>query len=103
MANTNPPKKNQAFTLRVALQDFDTPGAFQSSPTLAAGDFRIDKDGGGFSNFATLPTVSPAASRSVLFSLSATEMNADVVTLDCSDQTATKEWADLFICIQTTV
>jgi len=102
MANVNPPKKNQAFSIVVGLEDFATPGAFKSSPTLAAGDFKVDKDGAGLNNLATLPTVTPAASTCVLISLSATEMNADIVTIDCIDQTATKEWADLKLCIQTT-
>ena len=77
------------------------PGSFRSSPTLAAGDFKVDKDGAGLNNLATLPTVSPAASVGVLISLSATEMTADVVTIVAIDQTSPKEWADFVVSIPT--
>lgn len=98
----NPPKKNEDFLIRISLEDYANPGNFKSSPTLAAGDFKVDKDGGGLSNLSTLPSVSPASSVLVLITLSATEMNADVVTLVCVDQTAPKEWSDLVISIPTT-
>ena len=98
----NPPKKGEDCLFRVALCDANDPRSFKSTPTLAAGDFKVDKDGGGLTNLATTPTVSPAATVLVLITLSATEMNADVVTLVCIDQTAPKEWADQVICIPTT-
>lgn len=98
----NPPVKNQDFKIRVALENISSPGSFKSAPTLAAGDFKIDKDGGGLNNLATLPTNVPAASVCVLIELSDTEMNADVVTIVCIDQTSPKEWADLVISIPTT-
>jgi hypothetical protein len=104
MANTNPPKKNQAFTCRIALTDASSGnvGTFKSSPTLASGDFKVDKDGGGLNNLGTLPTVDPTGTVCVLLSLSATEMNADVVTIVAIDQTSPKEWADFVLCIPTT-
>jgi hypothetical protein len=98
----NPPVKNEEFKVRISLEDYANPGNMKSSPTIAAGDFKVDKDAGGLTNLATLPTVSPAASVLVLIELSATEMNADVVTLVCIDQTSPKEWADLVISIPTT-
>ena len=98
----NPPKKNEDFLIRIALEDCNIPGSFKSSPTIAAGDFKVDKDAGGLNNLGTLPTVSPAATVCVLITLSATEMNADVVTLVCIDQTSPKEWCDLVISIPTT-
>jgi len=98
----NPPVKNEDFQVRVALEDYVNPGNFKSSPTIASGDFKVDKDGGGLVNLGTLPTVSPAASVLVLIPLSATEMNADVVTIVCIDQTSPKEWADKVISIPTT-
>lgn len=101
MASVNPPVRGVAWSIRVALQDFDTPGVFQSSPTIAAGDFKVDKDGAGLNNLATLPTVSPAASVLVLISLSATEMDADIVTVVGSD-VGTPEWGSIVLCIQTT-
>lgn len=99
----NPPVKNEEFKIRVSLSDMSNPGSYKSSPTLAAGDFKVDKDGGGLNNLATLPSVSPAAGVLVLIELSATEMNADVVTVVCIDQTSPKEWADLVFSIPTTV
>lgn len=102
MANVNPPLKNQAWTIRIGLKDFATPGRLKSSPTIASGDFKLDKDGAGLNNMATLPTVDPAASKSVMLTFSSTEMNADIVTIICSDQTDPPEWEDQLICVQTT-
>ncbi len=99
----NPPVKNEDFIIRVSLEDYAVPGRFKSSATIAAGDFKVDKDGGGLNNLTTLPSVDPAASKLVKITLSATEMNADVVTIICSDQTDPPEWNDLVICIPTSV
>ena len=98
----NPPKKNEEFKIKVALEDYDNPGNFQVNPTLASGDAKVDIDGGGFTNLSTLPSVSPASGRAVLVELSASEMNGDVITIQLVDQTSPKEWADLIISIPTT-
>lgn len=98
----NPPVKGEDFIIRISLADMNVAGSFKAAPTIAAGDFKVDKDGGGVTNLATLPTNDPSGSRLVKVTLSATEMNADVVTLVCVDQTSPKEWADLIICIPTT-
>lgn len=98
----NPPKKNEDFKVRIGLEDMASPGSFKVAPTIAAGDFKVDIDGGGFTNLTTLPSVSPAAGRAVLVELSAAEMNGDVITVQCVDQTAPKEWADLIVSIPTT-
>ena len=98
----NPPKKNEDFIFRIALNDLAVAGAFKSNPTIATGDFKVDKDGGGLTNLTTLPSVSPAASVLVLITLSATEMNADSVTVVGIDQTNPKEWSDFVINIPTT-
>lgn len=98
----NPPVKGEDFIIRIALADMTAAASFKSSPTIAAGDFKVDKDGGGLTNLSTLPSVDPAASVLVKITLSATEMNADVVTLVAIDQTATKEWADFVLSIPTT-
>lgn len=96
-----PPIKGQDFIIRFALPDINTPGSFKSDPTIAAGDFKVDKDGGGLTNLNTTPTVDPAGTVLVKLTLSATEMNADVVTVVGIDQTAAKEWADFVLCIPT--
>ena len=98
----NPPKKGEDFKVRIALRDSSDPRSFKSSPTLASGDFKIDKDGAGLNNLGTIPTVSPAAGVLVLVELSATEMTADVVTLVFIDQTSPKEWSDFVMSIPTT-
>jgi hypothetical protein len=98
----NPPKKGEDLILRIALSDMASAGSFKSSPTLAAGDFKVDKDGGGLTDLTTLPGVDPAGTVLVKVTLSATEMNADVVTLVGIDQTAPKEWADFVLSIPTT-
>jgi len=98
----NPPKKAEDFKVQVALEDAANPGSFKENPTIAAGDFKISKDGGALANLATLPVVEPASSRLVTIALSATEMTADVVTVQCVDQTNPKEWNDLIFSIPTT-
>src|SRR3990167_8564897 len=98
----NPPTKNQDFLVRIALEDMANPGSFKSSPTIAAGDFKVDLDGAGLTNLGTLPSVSPAASVLVLITLANTEMNGDVITLVGIDQTSPKEWADFVVSIPTT-
>ena len=53
-------------------------------------------------NLTTLPVVEPASSVMVKIALSATEMNADNVTVVAIDQTTDKEWADYVLNIVTT-
>lgn len=97
----NPPIKGEDFLIRIALEDVASSGRFRSAPTIAAGDFKVDIDGAGLTNLATLPSVSPASSKLVLITLSTSEMNGDVITLVCSDQTEPPEWADYVLSIPT--
>lgn len=98
----NPPIKNEDFKARIGLENMNSGGSLYVNPPIATGDFKVDKDGGGLTNLTTLPTVSPAGSVCVLLELSATEMNADMVTIVGIDQTVPKEWADVIIYIPTT-
>jgi hypothetical protein len=98
----NPPKKNEDFVIRIALFDANDPRSLKSSPTLAVGDFKVTTDAGGLTNLGTTPTVSPAAGVCVLLTLSAAEMNGDVITVVGIDQTNPKEWTDFFLSIPTT-
>ena len=98
----NPPVKGQDFKIRIALEDTANPGSLKANPTITAGDFKIDIDGAGFNNLATLPSVSPASGVAVLLELSTSEMNGDVITIIGIDQTADKEWSDFFLSIPTT-
>lgn len=94
-----PAKKNTEYIFYISLVSQST-GQFQSNPTLAAGDFKVSKDGGALANLTTLPAVTPAASKAVKVTLSSTEMNADNVVVIGSDA-AGAEWDDVFINIQT--
>lgn len=94
---SNPPLKNTAFTFDLCL--FDTDGKVKISPTLAAGDIQVSKDGGAFANIDSLPT--EIGSTGVLkVSLTATEMNADRVAIKFHD-TAGDEWVDLLVTFST--
>jgi len=97
----NPPIKNEEFKVRIALADQAVPGSFKSNPTIVTGDFKVDLDGAGLTNI-TAPTVSPAGTVCALVSLSAAEMNGDVVTIVGIDQTNPKEWCDFVLSIPTT-
>ena len=96
-----PPVQNSAHIFYIALASQASPGLFQGSATIAAGDFKVSIDGAAFNNLTTLPTVTPAAGKQVKISLSAAEMNGDNITVLCSDA-AGAEWNDQFIEIQTT-
>ena len=98
----NPPKKNEDFIIYITLQDMENAGSFFSNPTIAAGDFKVSKDGGAFANLATLPTVTPSSTVSIKIELSSTEMNADNVLIVAIDQTVPKQWADWSLSIPTT-
>lgn len=102
MANSNPPKKNQAFRTYICLRDAADNLSLKANPTIAAGDFKISKDGGAFTNLTTLPVVTPAGGVGVQLDGSATELNADNVLITWSDQTSPKEWADGWLEINTT-
>ena len=97
----NPPKTGEDFIFYAALPSASTPGTFQSNPTIAAGDFKVSKDGGALANLNTLPAVTPASSIWVKFTMSATEMTADNVSIQGIDQTSPKEWADFAVHIVT--
>lgn len=103
---SNPPKKNQVWSVQIALQDLANPGSYKANPTIASGDFKTSGASNGGSpgavgNLTVLPVVDPSGSIWVNLTLSATEMNFDQVFVQAIDQTAVKEWADLAFCIET--
>ena len=98
----NPPVKGEDFVIYVGLVSAADSLTYKADPTIAAGDFKVKKDTGAPANLTTLPAVDAAGEVAVRIALTATEMNADVVTIIGRDQTATKEWADIMICIPTT-
>ncbi len=95
-----PPKKNTELIFYISLVSQATPNTFQSSPTIAAGDFKVSIDGGALNNLSTLPAVTPAASKMVKVTLSTSEQNGDNITVIGSDA-AGAEWCDIQINIQT--
>ena len=74
---------------------------YLANPTLAAGDVKISKDGGAFSNLGTLPDAHPASGKSVRVQLSATELECTFAVIDFIDQTSPKEWEDQRIIVMT--
>lgn len=99
MPNYNPPIRGQAFRFFVALPSQSSPLVMQSNPTLASGDAKVSKDGGSLSNLTTLPAVTPASSKLVQIDLSASEMDADNVSVVLSDASGA-EWCDLVVNVQ---
>lgn len=97
----NPPVKGEDFITYIMLGDRANPHAFKANPTIAAGDFKVSKDGGDLANLATLPSVEPAGSVMVKLTLSAAEMTADNVSIVAIDA-AGAEWADFGTTIPTT-
>ncbi len=95
------PKKNTAYVFGLGLPSQANSALMQVDPTLAAGDVQISKDGGAFANLTNLPAVTPAGGKRVEVSLTSTEMNADNITIQFSDQ-AGDEWSDVMVGIQTT-
>lgn len=100
MASYVTPKKNTAWVGYIALVDQSNTKVLKANPTIAAGDFKISKDGGAFANLTNLPTVTPASGTAVQLSLTSTEMNADNIVIACIDA-AGAEWCDQFINLQT--
>lgn len=101
MATFNTPKRATAFKLYVGLVDQANTKLLKANPTIASGDFQVSKDGGAFANLTTLPSANPASGRAIMIDLSATEMTADNVVIQCVDA-AGAEWCDLFVNLQTT-
>jgi hypothetical protein len=97
-----PPKKNTQYVFYAALVSQADTKAFQSNPTIATGDFKVSTDGSALQNLNTLPSVDPASSKLVKFTLSASEMNGDNVQIVGSDA-AGAEWCDIVINIQSAV
>jgi len=90
------PKKGIAFIMDRPLVDKLDPTQFVVNPTIAAGDFKVSVDGGGYTNLTTLPAVTPAGSRTVRFNFSATEMDGDNINVEGIDALG-DQWQDIFI------
>lgn len=96
-----PIKKNVARTVYIpGLVSQNDPKLFQTNPTIAAGDFKYSKDGGAFTNLATLPDVYPASGTQIRLQLSQAELNCNQLNIKYSDG-AGAEWCDGGLMIMT--
>lgn len=93
MATFVPPKINTQFVYYSALVAQSDTRTLKSNPTIAAGDFKTSLDGGALGNLGTLPTVTPASSVMVKFTLATTETNGGNFTIVSIDA-AGAEWCD---------
>jgi hypothetical protein len=98
----NPPVKGTDFVTYVQLKSMAVAGEVLTNPTIEAGDFTVSKDDGSVAALATTPTVSPAGSKWVKVTVSATEKNCDNCKVDWSDLSDPKVFADDWLCIPTT-
>ena len=93
-------KYGEGWTLHgYQLVDRST-GQYKVTPTLAAGDFKVEKDGGAAANLATIPAVAPAGGSSLDITFSASEMQGKHIVLRLVDA-AGAEWNDDAIQILT--
>lgn len=100
MATYVPCKRATEYIFYVGLvQQADTK-LLQTTPTLAAGDAKISKDGGATANLNTLPAESPAGSGNVKVTVSATEADCDQFSVIFHDA-AGAEWCDMLVNVQT--
>lgn len=100
MANFNPPQWGVAHTLYLSLTSQADTKLHQANPTWASGDAKVAKDDGAPANRGTLPVVDSDFTDRTKVVISATEMEADNVTLIFSDASGA-EWCDLTINIAT--
>ena len=100
MASALPPVKGAAFSFETALVAQADTDIFKAGPTLAAGDVKVIKDGTYDDNIDTLPAAVSSCTNVITVALSATEMDADRVTVVLHDA-AGDEWQDQVITIYT--
>ncbi len=97
MPNFNPIIRGQQFKFSISLRSQADGRVFQSNPTLASVDVKITKDGGAPANLTTLPTC-PNADTEVVVTVSAAEMDADVVSILFKDASGA-QWCDRRVTI----
>jgi hypothetical protein len=85
-------------TINTCLAVYADPVDFEASATFEAGDVVVMKDEGTPANIGTLPTDEGTC---YSIPLTATEMQAERVTVTLVDQTGTKVWMDHAIYIET--
>lgn len=83
-------RRNDALTISFPLVDSNNRPTRYTGLTLVAGDCKISKDGGSFSNTTNLPTEVSAGRYSL--ALTATEMDADWVHIYVSKSGYVDDW-----------
>lgn len=99
MASALPPVKGAAFSFEIGLTSQADTNIFKTSVTIAAADVLVSKDGGATAQIASVPT-EIGTSGLLTVVLSATEMNADRVTVLFHDASGA-EWQDAVVTIYT--
>lgn len=74
---------------------------YLANPTLAAGDVKLSKDGGAFTNLGTLPDAEPNSGKAIRVILADTETECTFGVIDFIDQTSPKEWEDQRVIFMT--
>jgi hypothetical protein len=91
------PFKNASYSFTICLIDAVNTSEFLVSPTVVSGDVKASSDYGVYSNLASIPIV---VNGQVHVQLSASEMNADSVTVQFEDQDG-PEWLPMRVIIPT--
>lgn len=96
MASKLPPVKGAAYTYSTSLFA-QADNEIKTTPTLAAGDVKVIKDGGAAANIASLPSETPASSGIVSVALSSSEMDADEVVVRFLDASGAEWWSQTHV------
>ena len=96
------PERAVAYICFTSLVDQSNRPQFKINPTIVAADVNISLDGGAFAPLSTTPVVTPLGSRLIKISLTAAEMDAEVIIIQFVDD-AGSEWDDRLITINTTL
>lgn len=93
MADQSVPRKNQIYVLDTTLVSQADANIMQDPPTLAVGDVQVSTDGGALANAINAPVTNPVGSKIAEVTLTAGEMNGDIVVV-CWSDAAGAEWQD---------
>ncbi len=97
---SEPRKYGEATTITFPLIDFGATD-FEAGVTIAVGDAKISKDEGAFANVGASDLFVAVANGQYKLAITATQMQAARIVIHIIDQTATKEWEDQEIIIET--
>lgn len=93
MADQSVPRRNQAYVLRTTLVSQADANIMQDPPTLAAGDVQRSIDGAAIANTTNAPALVPAGDKIAAVTLTAAEMNCDILVVTWADVVGA-EWQD---------